>query len=160
MGLLPLAPEASASASSATSAVEIFPTGNRHYTLPSRRAGLPLAHYNRSMHLSVARLCLDCQEIHDDDRCPVCTSEAFGFITRWVKVEAPPHRVSPNQAHAVDSARVDSYRQILNPGPRRSTAGKWLRKGGLVVAAGYLARLGWQIAAQRHRANGSSPKDT
>jgi hypothetical protein len=38
MGLLPLAPEASASASSATSAVEIFPKQDRHYI--AREAGL------------------------------------------------------------------------------------------------------------------------
>ena len=119
------------------------------------------------MHLSVARLCLDCQEIHDDDRCPVCTSEAFGFITRWVKVEPPPGQFSRNGAQAVDAARVDSYRQILNPRTKRSTAARWLRKGGLVVAAGYLARLGWQIASQRHRtsdgsdgSDGSTPNDT
>ena len=113
------------------------------------------------MHLSVARLCLDCQEIHADDRCPVCTSEAFAFITRWVKVDAPPLPVSRKEAGAVNSERVDSYRQILSPGTKRSTAGTWLRKGGLVMAAGYLARLGWQIAAERTRTpEGPSPKDT
>jgi hypothetical protein len=100
------------------------------------------------MHLSVARLCLDCQEIHEGDRCPVCTSEAFGFVTRWVKVDAAPRR-APNKGHAGDSSRVDSYRQILNPQPQRSTAARWLRKGGLLVAAGYLARWGWHIAQNR-----------
>ena len=101
------------------------------------------------MHLSVARLCLDCQEIHDADRCPVCTSEAFGFITRWVKVDPAPRYIPPNKKPAPDTSRVDDYRQILNPKPRRSRAARWLRKGGLVVAAGYLARWGWQLAAQQ-----------
>ena len=108
------------------------------------------------MHLSVARLCLDCQEIHSDDRCPVCTSEAFGFITRWVKVDAQSRSVPKDEA-AANAARVDSYRQILNPGTRQSTTARWLRKGGLVVAAGVLARLGWQIAAQRGRTPGGPP---
>ena len=107
------------------------------------------------MHLSVARLCLDCQEIHSDDRCPVCTSEAFGFITRWVKVDAQSRSVPKDEA-AANAARVDNYRQILNPAPKRSTAARWLRKGGLVVAAGYLARLGW-LAAQRSRTPGGPP---
>ena len=104
------------------------------------------------MHLSVARLCLDCQEIHDDDRCPVCTSEAFGFVTRWVKVDAAPRR-APKEGRAADASRIDSYREILNPQPRRSTAAKWLGKTGLLVAAGYLARWGWQMAAQTKRAD-------
>ena len=113
------------------------------------------------MHLSVARLCLDCQEIHEDDRCPVCASEAFGFITRWVKVDPPPRHFSRNETGAREAARIDSYRQILSPGAKRSTAARWLRKGGLVVAAGCLARLGWHIAAQRGRTpEGPSPENT
>jgi hypothetical protein len=45
------------------------------------------------MQLRGARLCLDCEEIHDEDRCPVCASDAFAFLTRWI----PPgeRRVSP-----------------------------------------------------------------
>ena len=135
MGLLPLAPEASASASSATSAVEFLRGRN--------------GHYNRSMHLSVARLCLDCQEIHDLDRCPVCTSEAFGFITRWVKVDPAPRHVSPEDNRA-DASRIDGYREMLNPQPRGSRTARWLRRGGILMAAGYLARWGW-IAAQQKR---------
>jgi len=34
--------------------------------------------------LNVARVCLDCEEIHDAQRCPVCASETFAFLTRWV----------------------------------------------------------------------------
>ncbi len=36
------------------------------------------------MHLREARLCLDCEELHTEDRCPVCASDAFAFVTRWV----------------------------------------------------------------------------
>lgn len=36
------------------------------------------------MQLNVARVCLDCEEIHDSQRCPVCASETFAFLTRWV----------------------------------------------------------------------------
>ena len=111
------------------------------------------------MHLSLARLCLDCQEIHEADRCPVCTSEAFGFMTRWVKVDGAPARVSPPEQSAGRTSRVDSYRQILNPAPQRSRAARWLRKGGLVVAAGYLARWGWQIAADHTRSQRETRKN-
>ncbi len=110
------------------------------------------------MHLSVARLCLDCQEIHDKDRCPLCTSDAFGFITRWVKPDATPGHTPRQSPPPITSSKVDSYRQIVGAMPRRSRTQSWMRKGGLVMAAGYLARLGWQIAAQ-HRGNsrGQSP---
>jgi hypothetical protein len=104
------------------------------------------------MQLSVARLCLDCEEIHDADRCPVCTSEAFGFMTRWVKIDGAPAHVSPPEQSARRASRVDSYHRILNPAPPRSRTARWLRKGGLMVAAGYLARWGWQIAADHTRA--------
>jgi hypothetical protein len=118
------------------------------------------------MHLSVARLCLDCQEIHADDRCPACTSEAFGFMTRWVKLDATP-RSSQHKDRAAEASRVEDYRQILNPTQRRSTASRWLRKGGLVVAAGVLARWGWQLASEQRRVprhesssgDGSAPTD-
>ena len=36
------------------------------------------------MRLAVARLCLDCEEVHDGDRCPVCGSETFAFLKKWV----------------------------------------------------------------------------
>ena len=36
------------------------------------------------MQLNVARLCLDCEEVHDAQRCPVCASETFAYLTRWV----------------------------------------------------------------------------
>jgi hypothetical protein len=36
------------------------------------------------MQLRVARLCIDCEEIHDSLQCPVCASEAFEYVTRWV----------------------------------------------------------------------------
>jgi hypothetical protein len=52
------------------------------------------------MQLNVARLCLDCEEIHDDaQRCPVCASETFAYLTRWVpRIDtrtAPPPPARP-----------------------------------------------------------------
>ena len=105
------------------------------------------------MQLSVARLCLDCQEIHEHDRCPVCTSEAFGFMTRWVKVDgAAPGPTTPEHS-AQRTSKADAYRRILSPAPKRSTSGKWLRKAGIVVATGYLARWGWNIASHLDRSS-------
>ena len=36
------------------------------------------------MHLRTARLCLDCDNVHETQQCPVCASEAVAFMTRWV----------------------------------------------------------------------------
>ena len=36
------------------------------------------------MQLRLARLCLDCEEIHDSQQCPVCASESFAYLSRWV----------------------------------------------------------------------------
>jgi len=36
------------------------------------------------MKLREARLCLDCEELHCDERCPMCASEAFMFVTKWI----------------------------------------------------------------------------
>jgi len=42
------------------------------------------------MQLHVARLCLDCQEVHAETRCPVCASESFAALSRWIP--APERR--------------------------------------------------------------------
>jgi hypothetical protein len=39
------------------------------------------------MQLRVARLCLDCEELFVGDRCPVCASDRFAFLTTWLPVE-------------------------------------------------------------------------
>ena len=45
------------------------------------------------MQLRMARLCLDCEEVHDAQQCPVCASETFAYLTRWVA--APERRTQP-----------------------------------------------------------------
>ena len=49
------------------------------------------------MQLNRARLCLDCEELHEDQQCPVCASETFAFVTRWVPArEARPKPTPPS----------------------------------------------------------------
>ena len=54
------------------------------------------------MQLRGARLCLDCEELHTEDRCPACASDAFAFLTRWIPVAdrrttpRPPRRQEPS----------------------------------------------------------------
>jgi hypothetical protein len=42
--------------------------------------------------LTTARLCLNCDEIHDAQACPVCVSETFVYLTRWVPRSQPDVR--------------------------------------------------------------------
>jgi len=39
------------------------------------------------MQLRVARLCLNCEELHADHSCPVCASERYAFLSTWLPVE-------------------------------------------------------------------------
>jgi RNA polymerase subunit RPABC4/transcription elongation factor Spt4 len=44
------------------------------------------------VHLTTARLCLNCEEVHDAQGCPLCASETFAYLTRWVPHLQSEHR--------------------------------------------------------------------
>jgi hypothetical protein len=52
------------------------------------------------MQLRSARLCLDCEEVHDAKMCPVCASESFAYVTRWIP--APERRLRPRPESSDD----------------------------------------------------------
>ena len=68
------------------------------------------------MQLRTARLCLDCEEVHDEYRCPVCASDHFTYVSRWVPV--PERRDRPKPAPPPE---VEVYRQLTRntPPPRK-----------------------------------------
>ncbi len=39
------------------------------------------------MQLRVARLCLDCEELHTGSRCPRCASTSCAYLTNWLPCE-------------------------------------------------------------------------
>ena len=47
------------------------------------------------MQLGRARLCLDCEELHEEQQCPVCASETFAYLTRWVPTREPRPQTPP-----------------------------------------------------------------
>lgn len=65
------------------------------------------------MQLRIARVCLDCEEVHDGQTCPVCASESFAFISRWISIPERRHRRRP-----VVSPDVDTYTQLMHPRAR------------------------------------------
>ena len=75
------------------------------------------------MELRNARLCLDCEEVHDQPRCPICGSETFSFISRWIPVataQRPPRKTSSQEA--------DVYKQLINGEPEQ-VRGRLLKRG-------------------------------
>jgi hypothetical protein len=58
------------------------------------------------MQLREARLCLDCEEIHTLEQCPICASEAFAFLTRWLPVDERRSRVRRVTPPAPPSGRA------------------------------------------------------
>ena len=114
------------------------------------------------MHLGVARLCLDCHEVHEDERCPHCTSEAFAFITRWIQLDTPAttRKETPRADASHAAEKVNTYRQILQSAEGGTRARRWLRNGSLLVVAGYMARWGWQMATRQMNGGSTSREKT
>jgi hypothetical protein len=97
---------------------------------------------NCVMQLHAARLCLDCEEVHDAKQCPVCASESYAAMTRWVPTAERRGRARPTtiteeaavyQALAGDEARSSGGRRLLKHGALGLTA---------VGAIGWLLRSG------------------
>jgi len=63
------------------------------------------------MQLRLARLCLDCEELHDGQQCPVCASETFAYLSRWVP--SPERRSKPRP---VEPPRTPSRGKVIGYG--------------------------------------------
>jgi hypothetical protein len=104
------------------------------------------------MQLQSARLCLDCDEVHDAQQCPLCASETFAFLTRWVPVpdrtDRPQKR--PRAPEVPSPETLGVYREMLHPD--ENSGGKWrtLKRGAVGLAlfgiAGWLWRQNQQPA--------------
>jgi hypothetical protein len=115
------------------------------------------------MQLDNARLCLDCDEIHDSQTCPACGSEAFAFLTRWVKLASDEHRerrqpppVQPvaTTPHPVRTPeQIEAFRQLIEGKPPRPAGPGLVAKGVIGLAA--VSLLGWAW-----RASGKKPPRT
>ena len=84
------------------------------------------------MQLRVARLCLDCEEVHDGASCPTCASEAFAFLSRWVP--APERRLRPRPAPSPEAAAAAAAAT-----PARGAS--WVTRG--AVGLTMLGVAGW-----------------
>jgi hypothetical protein len=97
------------------------------------------------MQLRTARLCLDCEEVHDQSQCPVCASETFTYLVRWI----PPDERrrgsrTPPEAPQLPSplpGEVEAYRRLTAPEPAPPKGRQLLRKG--VVGLAAVGVVGW-----------------
>lgn len=90
------------------------------------------------MQLRNARLCLNCEEIHAAAHCPVCTSESFAYVSRWIPPEERRKETrmpAPAGAPAAQTARPSA------PGRTR-----WVRRGAAGVAVLAASRILWQLS--------------
>ena len=108
------------------------------------------------MQLRVARLCHDCEEVHADQHCPVCASETFTFITRWVP--APERRAKPRPPQPPPEAEV--YRRLTQPDTQDRGTAWFLKRAAVGLTAVGMAGWLWQRSSTRTdpRAEDTSPK--
>jgi len=103
------------------------------------------------MQLRNARVCLDCEELHEQQMCPVCASEAFAYLARWVPVA---ERRGPTRLPRRPTGEAP---QPSSPPP--SEVKKWIGRGLKGMALVGLGRLALEIIlpAPDRRGRGSAP---
>lgn len=107
--------------------------------------------YTAGVQLRTARLCLDCEEVHDEYRCPVCASDHFSYLTRWVPGPERPARPRPSPPPPPD---VEVYRRLLRNEPPPAKGGRFFTRA--LVGAGALAGLASVLLGARGaRAHGA-----
>src|SRR5690348_15024379 len=126
------------------------------------------------MQLRNARLCLDCEEVHDAAHCPACASESFAFITRWVPSPSADAQSTPTPTITPVERRertpqtlepatretVDTYRQLLGERGQNSSHWRFVKRGALGLALFGLAGWAWkQQNQQPPRPSGPSRGD-
>jgi predicted nucleic acid-binding Zn-ribbon protein len=99
------------------------------------------------MQLHTARLCLDCQEVHEGQTCPICGSESFAYISRWIP--APERRSKPRPA--ASSPEAETYRRLLSPERTQPAPSRWLTRGAFGLAA--VSAAAWILKRNASAAN-------
>jgi hypothetical protein len=97
------------------------------------------------MQLRTARLCIDCEEVHDASRCPVCASETFTYLVRWIPTDdrrrgSTPVK-EPVQPAAEAPGDVEVYRRLTTGEGSQPRSMGLLRKG--VVGLAAVGVVGW-----------------
>jgi hypothetical protein len=108
------------------------------------------------MQLRNARLCLDCEEVHDAQQCPTCASETFAFMTRWVP--ARDRRARPRSAEPPKPDELETYEQMLTPDDQRAASWKLAQRGALGLALFGVASWLWKTGGNAARKDSAYDK--
>ena len=129
-------------------------TGNRERGTGNGEQGAR-TRYTAIVQLHVARLCLDCEEVHDEYRCPACASDQFSYLTRWVP--GRDRSVRPRSKPA-PPPEADVYRRLIHGEPP-PPKGRFVTRAlmGLGAAAGL---AGVFLGARHARAARGTPDES
>src|SRR4051794_13587159 len=95
------------------------------------------------MQLHAARLCFNCEEVHDQAVCPACGSDSFAYLSRWIPAADRPARVRERPSRET----VDTYRQLLEGAHDASGKSRWMKRGIVGLAAISMAGWAWRRSA-------------
>ena len=95
------------------------------------------------MQLHAARLCFNCEEVHDQPICPACGSESFAYLSRWIPAVDRPARVRERPPRET----TDTYRQLLEGAQETSGKNRWMKRGIVGLAAISMAGWAWRRSA-------------
>ena len=96
------------------------------------------------MQLRNARLCLDCDEIHQESHCPICASESFAFIKRWVPASERRARPRTPETNGEDRETVKTYKELLTASQEQESGlSTWQLVRGGAVSLAILGAAGW-----------------
>jgi predicted nucleic acid-binding Zn-ribbon protein len=104
------------------------------------------------MQLHAARLCFNCEEVHDQPACPACGSDSFAYLSRWIPASERPARVRERPSRET----AETYRQLLEGTPETSGKKRWMKRG--IVGLAAISMAGW--AWRRSAAGGSEASES
>ena len=110
------------------------------------------------MQLRNARLCLDCDEVHEEAHCPICASESFAFIKRWVPASERRARQRPPEVDGEHRETVNTYKELLAADPNQPRLTTWQLVRGGAVSLAILGAAGWMW--RRNTQSSSRPAST
>jgi hypothetical protein len=94
------------------------------------------------MQLRVARLCLDCEELHVDNTCPRCASSSHMFLSKWLPVEERrrwrrPITAGDENSRSAGSSLVGTFRRWWSGEPQAESVRPLTREADRVASMSF-----------------------
>ena len=107
------------------------------------------------MQLRNARLCLDCDEVHQELQCPICASESFAFMKRWVPASERRARQRTPEIDRAHRDTVNTDKSLLTASEEDGRLSTWQLVRGGAVSLAILGAAGWMWRRNSQRGNGA-----